>query len=91
MVSLYVDDRTPLPKELWYESKVDGDLKKTLGDKNADFQVSKFGNNAQPYYFLIDPFTEEMLVSPPLDYEPSVMKYLEYLNKGLTKFKSLHR
>ena len=54
VVALYVDDKTTLPEEEWYVSEYDGKKKKTLGKKNADFQIKKFESNAQPNYILLD-------------------------------------
>lgn len=54
VVALYVDDKTTLPENEWYVSEYDGKKKKTLGKKNADFQIKKFDSNAQPNYILLD-------------------------------------
>lgn len=90
LVSLYVDDRTLLPKEEWYESPKDQKTKKTLGAKNSDLQISKFGNNAQPYYWIIDPQTGQALTEAPVGYEPSVINYLKFLTEGVERYKKLH-
>jgi len=54
MVALYVDDKTELPKEDWYTSSYDGKVKKTIGKQNADFQITRFQNNAQPFYVILN-------------------------------------
>ena len=47
LVALYVDDRTELPENEWYTSAYDNKVKKTIGKQNADFQISRYNNNAQ--------------------------------------------
>ena len=59
LVSLYVDDKTQLPEKDWYISSYDSKIKKTIGKQNADFQITRFNNNAQPFYVVIDPFSEK--------------------------------
>ncbi len=54
IIALYVDDKTKLPENEWVVSSYDGKTKKTIGKKFADFQISGFNTNAQPYYVLLD-------------------------------------
>ncbi|MGE5428689.1 MAG: cytochrome c biogenesis protein CcdA, partial [Methylococcaceae bacterium] len=61
VIALYVDDKTTLPQSEWVTSTYDGKVKKTLGKKYADFQISRYGVNAQPYYVLLD-HKEQLLV-----------------------------
>ena len=82
LVSLYVDDKTLLPEQSWFISQYDGRIKKTIGKQNADFQITRFNNNAQPYYLVINPFSEE-IVYQPWGYELNVKKYIDNLNKGI--------
>ncbi|TVP45548.1 MAG: DUF255 domain-containing protein, partial [Mongoliibacter sp.] len=63
MVALYIDERLELPESEWYTSEYDGKVKKTIGKQNADFQITRFNNNAQPYYVILD-HNEELLVRP---------------------------
>ncbi|GAH75910.1 unnamed protein product, partial [marine sediment metagenome] len=46
IVALYIDDRTKLPEDEWVNSGFDGKIKKTIGKKNADFQISRFRINS---------------------------------------------
>ena len=62
IVALYVDDKTRLPEEEWIIG-ADGKEKKSIGRVNADFQISKFNTNAQPYYCLMG-HNGELLVDP---------------------------
>ena len=85
IISLYVDDRTTLPEEDWVVSSYDNKIKKTLGQANADLQISKFNNNAQPFYVLVD-HNGEKLVDPPIGYEPDVQLFVDYLDAGKKAF-----
>ena len=64
LLSLYVDDKTELSREQWYTSKYDSKIKKTLGKQNADFQITRFNNNAQPFYVILDPFSGKVIYKP---------------------------
>ena len=85
LISLYVDDKTILPEENWYVSNYDGRIKKSIGRQNADFQISRFENNAQPYYVVLSPFSER-IISPPWGYELNTEKYIDNLNLGLRSY-----
>ena len=54
---LYIDDKTMLPEDEWYISQYDGKIKKSIGKQNADFQIIKFNNNAQPFYVVLNPYS----------------------------------
>ncbi|HAS40388.1 MAG TPA: disulfide bond formation protein DsbD [Microscillaceae bacterium] len=88
VVALYVDDKTTLPESEWYTSKEDNKVKKSIGAQNFDFQVTKFNGNAQPYYCLINPHTEELLVTRKPSYDPDVDKFVKFLDEGLKNFKA---
>ncbi|WP_207492239.1 protein-disulfide reductase DsbD family protein [Aridibaculum aurantiacum] len=53
LVSLYVDESTDLPMNERYVSK-DGVNVTTVGQKNLDYEITKFGFNAQPLYMFLD-------------------------------------
>ena len=55
LVSLYVDDKTPLNEPFTVEENGTTRLIKTIGDKNSYLQRTKFGANAQPFYVVLDP------------------------------------
>ena len=84
-MSLYVDDKTQLPEKDWYISSYDSKIKKTIGKQNADFQITRFNNNAQPFYVVIDPFSEK-IVYRPWGYELNVESYIAHLDNGINKF-----
>ncbi len=81
LVALYVDDRTKLPKGQWYQSSYDGKTKKTIGQQNADFQITQFNNNAQPFYVILNE-NEEMLIAPKA-YDLKVSSFVDFLDKAL--------
>lgn len=84
VVALYVDDKTELPEAEWYTSGYDQKTKKTIGAQNADLQVVKYNNNAQPHYCLVDG-TGTLLVSP-INYNLSVEKFVAFLDAGKAAF-----
>ena len=85
MVALYIDERLELPESEWYTSEYDGKVKKTLGKQNADFQITRFKNNAQPYYVILD--HEENLLSQPRSYNTKISAFIEFLDGAKREFK----
>lgn len=86
VVALYVDDKTKLPKDEWVKSTYDGKMKKSIGKKYADFQITRFNINAQPYYCLLD--NEGELLVDPKAYDLNVSSFVEFLDKGIEEFKN---
>ena len=84
IIALYVDDKTTLPENEWVTSTYDGKVKKTLGKKYADFQISRYGVNAQPYYVLLDG-KEQKLVEPRA-YDLNADHFVEFLDQALAEF-----
>ncbi|MHA8100274.1 cytochrome c biogenesis protein CcdA [Aquirufa nivalisilvae] len=87
IVALYCDDKTELPSDQWYVSKVDGQEKKTLGDQNLDFQISRFNSNAQPHYVLLDPRKEGAPMVTPVAFDANVDHFVAFLDKGVRQYK----
>ncbi|NCD42762.1 MAG: DUF255 domain-containing protein [Bacteroidia bacterium] len=88
ITALYVDDKTKLPEEDWVTSSYDGKVKKTVGKKYADYQISRFKTNAQPYYSLLD--LNGQLLLPPRAYSLDVDAFYEFLQEGIKEFKKRH-
>lgn len=87
VVAMYVDDKKiVLPESEWYTSDYDGKVKKTLGEKNFDFQKSKFGVNAQPYYVLFG--HDDQVLATPRAYDLDVDEFVKFLNTGVENYKS---
>lgn len=86
VTALYVDDKTKLDKSEWVTSEYDGKVKKSIGKKYSDFQVSRFKANAQPYYCLLG-LDGELLI-PPRSYDLDADKFYEFLKKGIAEYKA---
>jgi thiol:disulfide interchange protein len=86
VVALYVDDKKKLPENEWYKSDYDGKMKKTIGRKYADFQIDRFGINAQPYYVILNHDEKQMV--PAHAYDKNVQTFIDFLTEGLEKFKA---
>ncbi|MEM8565796.1 MAG: cytochrome c biogenesis protein CcdA [Bacteroidota bacterium] len=84
IVALYVDDKTELPESEWYTSEYDNKVKKTIGKQNADLQIRRLNNNAQPYYTLVGK-DERVLVSP-VAYDRDVDNFIQFLDDGVREF-----
>lgn len=85
IIALYVDDKTTLPESDWVTSSYDGKVKKTLGKKYADFEISRYGVNAQPYYVLLD--NNENLLVEPRAYDLNPDHFVDFLDAALAEFK----
>jgi thiol:disulfide interchange protein DsbD len=88
VVALYCDDKTELPASTWYTSKVDGQEKKTLGDQNLDFQISRFNSNAQPHYVLLDPRNDAKPMVQPVAFDANVAHFVTFLDQGKSIYQS---
>ncbi|MBN8651254.1 MAG: thioredoxin family protein [Cytophagales bacterium] len=88
VVALYVDDKTELPESEWYTSSYDNKVKKTIGKQNADLQIAKLNNNAQPFYVLLG--KDERVLVTPYGYNLSADKFAAFLDAGKKKYKELY-
>lgn len=86
IIALYCDDRTELPENEWVTSTVDGKVKKTLGKKNADFQVATFKTNTLPYYRTLG-LDGQPLSDQGYGYDGDIDAFIAYLQAGLDAFK----
>lgn len=86
LVSLYVDDKTPLEKNI--EVTMPNGTKKTLrtvGDKWSYLQETKFGYLAQPFYIAVNSKGEPL--SGSFAYKEDPRAYLKFLKEGLENSK----
>ena len=85
LISLYVDDKTPLA-EPFVVTDEQGNTKtlRTVGAKWSYLQSHKFGANAQPFYVVVDPATGKPLTGSR-GYDEDVDGFLRFLAKGLGK------
>lgn len=78
LVSLFVDDKTPLPKS-WQLTENGNKIKiRTVGDKWSLLQRHKFGANAQPFYVIID--SKGRLLSGPYTFDPDPDHFLKFIS-----------
>jgi thiol:disulfide interchange protein DsbD len=84
IVSLYVDDRTPLPANEVRVSKLSGTIK-TVGNKWADLEMQKYGSFQQPLYVVIDHEGNDL--TEAIGYTPDIKAYKKFLESGMTRFK----
>ena len=87
LVSLWVDDRKELPKDMQYSTTFAGMDKKviTVGNKWSDFQARYFKSNSQPMYVLLD--NKGRLLMKPRFYNENLEEYTKWLNDGLEEYK----
>ena len=87
LISLYVDDKTPLPQPIEV-TDVDGQQRKlrTVGDKWSYLERTKIGANTQPFYVLLNPATGKPL-NGLRSYDEDIAAYIDFLEKGLKNYK----
>ena len=88
LISLYVDDKTPLPETIEVQENGKTTKLRTVGDRWSYLQRTKFGANAQPFYVLLDGNGDPLTVSR--SYDENVGAYLNFLQTGLKNF-AAHR
>ncbi len=84
LISLYVDDKTPLAVPMDVVENGQKRTLRTVGDKWSYLQRSKFGANAQPFYVILD--NEGMPLTGSYAFDKNVDHYVEFLNKGLNNY-----
>jgi thiol:disulfide interchange protein len=89
LVSLYVDERKPLPESEQIEVEFNGKKRKlkTVGNKWSHFQAVNFKSNAQPQYVILDNAGNKLL--PSYAYDPDIEKYIRWLKAGLSEFEAV--
>lgn len=85
LISLYVDDKRPLPENEQYTSEINGKKVTTIGKKWSEFQIEKYEANAQPYYVLLDHDGNNL--NEYSAYNPDADDYLSWLKEGIANFK----
>ncbi len=86
LVALYVDDRTKLPSEEVYVSKVDGKEKKTMGKKNEDIEISMFNTNSLPLYAIVDPSGKPLVETRGTNFD--IAAYNDWLDRGVEAYRN---
>ena len=85
LITLYVDNKTPLPTPVKVVENGTERTLRTVGDKWSYLQRVKFGANAQPFYVLID--NEGKPLNKSYSYDEDIPKYIEFLQTGLENYK----
>ncbi len=84
LISLYVDDKRPLPESEQFVSATTGKKIKSIGNKWADFMISRYQTNTQPFYVLMG--HDEQNLIDPIGYTPDIPEYLKWLRDGVAAF-----
>lgn len=78
LVSLFVDDKTPLKETVSIVENGNNIKIRTVGDKWSLLQRHKFGANAQPFYVIVNSNGE--LISGPYTFNTDTESFLRFLN-----------
>ena len=85
LISLYVDDKTPLQEPITVTENGQQRTLRTVGDKWSYLQRVKFGANTQPFYVLID--NEGKPLAGSRSYDEDINAYIDYLQLGIDNYK----
>ena len=85
LISLFVDDKTPLPQAMTVQENGQTRTLRTVGDKWSYLQRSKFGANAQPFYVPVNNEGRPLVGS--YAYKEDVKAYLGFLQRGLEAYR----
>ncbi len=84
LVTLYVDDKTPLAEPIRVMENGKEVVLRSVGDKWSYLQRSKFGANAQPFYVLLDNAGHPLTTSR--SYDEDINAYVGFLEEGLNEY-----
>ena len=85
LISLYVDDKTPLAEPISVTENGQQRTLRTVGDKWSYLQRVKFGANTQPFYVLID--NDGKPLAGSRSYDEDINAYIDYLQMGIDNYK----
>ena len=85
LISLYVDDKTPLAEPMTVTENGQQRTLRTVGDKWSYLQRVKFGANTQPFYVLID--NDGKPLAGSRSYDEDINAYIDYLQMGIDNHK----
>lgn len=85
LITLYVDNKTPLTENVKIVENGTERTLRTVGDKWSYLQRVKFGANAQPFYVLLD--NQGKPLNKSYAYNEDIPKYIEFLQTGLENYK----
>jgi thiol:disulfide interchange protein DsbD len=86
LVSLYVDEKIPLPESEQFEGQYKGKPfpVKTVGNKWTLLQAENFHTNSQPFYVMVD--HEGNQVGGHVGYDSDPQLFLDFLAEGLAAY-----
>ncbi len=85
LITLYVDNKTPLTEPVKVIENGSERTLRTVGDKWSYLQRVKFGANAQPFYVLVD--NAGIPLNKPYGFDENVSNYINFLQTGLENYK----
>ncbi len=87
LISLYVDDKTPLAQPIEVQENGQTRTLDTVGKKWSYLQRMKFGANAQPFYVILD--NDGYPLAGSRSYDENVQEYVSFLQGGIRNYKNL--
>lgn len=84
LISLYVDDKTPLEEPVQVIENGQQRTLRTVGDKWSYLQRTKVGANTQPVYVLLD--NDGMPLNGSRSYDEDISDYVKFLRTGLDNY-----
>lgn len=84
LISLYVDDKTPLREPIQVTENGQQRTLRTVGDKWSYLQRTKVGANTQPFYVLLD--NDGMPLNGSRSYDEDIQQFVDFLQKGLDNY-----
>ena len=85
LISLYVDDKTPLPQPITVTENGQQRTLRTVGDKWSYLQRIKVGANTQPFYVLLD--NEGQPLNTSRSYDEDIPEFVKFLQTGIENYK----
>lgn len=84
LISLYVDDKTPLAEPMQVTENGQQRMLRTVGDKWSYLQRTKVGANTQPVYVLLD--NNGKPLNGSRSYDEDINEYVKFLRTGLDNY-----
>lgn len=85
LISLYVDDKKPLPEPITITENGEQRKLRTVGDKWAYLEQHKFGHLTQPFYVAVD--SQGKPLTKAYSYDEDIAQYVDFLNAGLEAYR----
>ena len=84
IIALYIDDKYLMPEKEWVTSTYDQKVKKTMGAKNLDYEITHFNINTQPLYAILD--HQGNPLNKPMGLNTDVEVFLKFMEDGKAAF-----